>query len=142
MFKHLIYIVLLTLSTYSCINHQDDKVPIAKVYDNVLFLDDVKEMMPEQLTKEDSILFVTSYINKWAKEQLLLQKAKINLQEENENINALVNQYRQDLLINKYKEAVVEQELDTLVTEVNIETFYSSNKDIFKLNEELVKFRY
>ena len=142
MYKHLFYIVLFTLSTYSCINHQDDKVPIAKVYDKVLFLDDVKEIMPDQLTKEDSILFVNSYINKWAKEQLLIQKARINLQEENENINALVNQYRQDLLINKYKEAVVEQELDTLVTEENIENFYAGNKDIFKLNEELVKFRY
>ena len=142
MLKRLFYIVLFTLITYSCINHQDDKTPIAKVYDKVLFLDDVKEIMPGQLSKEDSVLFVNSYINKWAKEQLLLQKAKINLQEENENINALVNQYRQDLLINKYKEAVVEQELDTLVTEVNIENFYTTNKDIFRLNEELVKFRY
>jgi hypothetical protein len=73
----------------------------------------------------------------------LLKKAKINLaKNEEESIDELVEQYKQDLLINKYKEAIVKQELDTVVTQIHIDSFYNENKEIFKLNEELVKFRY
>ena len=134
--------MLLVIIT-SCVTDENDKTPIAKVYGNILYKEDIKAILPEKITKEDSLLFVSSYINKWAKEQLLLKKAKINLnKEEEESINKLVEQYKQDLLINKYKEAIVKQEFDTLVTQIGIDSFYKNNKEIFKLNEELVKFRY
>lgn len=137
----LIYI-LLVFVVFSCKRTEDDGNPVAKVYETLLYEKDILEILPENISKEDSLVFIKNYINKWAKEQLLVQKAKINLQEEKEHINTLVNQYHQDLLINKYKEAVVKQELDTLVTTADIEKFYAENKEIFKLNEALVKFRY
>ena len=84
---------------------------------------------------------VNNYINNWAKDQLLLKKAKINLNDK-ENTEELVNKYRQDILIDKYKGAAVAQYLDTVVTNENITKFYNENKEIFKLNEELVKFKY
>ncbi|MET2984058.1 peptidyl-prolyl cis-trans isomerase [Aureibaculum conchae] len=135
------YIILIFV-IFSCKRAEDEGKPIAKVYEAFLYEKDIEEILPENISKEDSIIFTKNYINKWAKEQLLVQKAKINLQEEKEEINALINQYHQDLLINKYKEAVVKQELDTLVTTADIENFYEENKQIFKLNEELIKFRY
>ena len=88
------------------------------------------------------MLLVSNYINSWAKEQLLLQKAEINLSKDQESIENLVKQYRQDVLINKYKEAVIEQYLDTVVTSEDLVKFYDENKEIFRLNEELVKFKY
>ena len=141
MYKQLPYLVLILIIA-SCINNADDKKAIAKVYDKILYEEDIKVIIPEQLTKDDSLMFVNSYINKWASQQLLLQKAKINLDTEKESIEKLVQKYKQDLLINKYKEAIVKQELDTLVTQSDIDSFYIENKDIFKLNEELVKLRY
>lgn len=127
----------------SCVNHDNTKTPIAKVNDNYLYKEDLNTILPDNLIKEDSLLFVSSYIDKWAKRKLLLNKASINLNEnEEESINKLVQQYKQDLLINKYKEAIVKQELDTFVTQNQIDSFYLENKEIFKLNEELIKFRY
>ncbi|MDY7395155.1 peptidyl-prolyl cis-trans isomerase [Aureibaculum sp. 2210JD6-5] len=134
--------IFLILVIFSCHQKEDEGKPVAKVYDTFLYEKDIKEILPENISKEDSLIFIKNYINKWAKQQLLVQKAKINLQEEKEQINTLVNQYHQDLLINKYKEAVVKQDLDTLVTTADIEKFYEENKEIFKLNEALVKFRY
>jgi hypothetical protein len=140
--KQLLYILLIVIIT-SCVDHEKGKKPIARVYDNFLYKEDIKAILSEKFTKQDSLLFVSSYINKWAKEQLLFKKAKINLdKKEEESVNKLVEQYRQDLLINKYKEAIVKQELDTLVTQINIDSFYRENKEIFRLNEELIKFRY
>ncbi|MCF6347755.1 MAG: peptidyl-prolyl cis-trans isomerase [Flavobacteriaceae bacterium] len=135
--------ILLVVIIISCVDHEKGKTPIAKVYNNYLYKEDIKTILPKRFTKQDSLLLVSSYINKWAKEQLLFKKAKINLDKrEEENVNKLVEQYRRDLLINKYKEAIVKQELDTLVTQINIDSFYKENKEIFRLNEELVKFRY
>jgi len=140
LFRIQIFIILL-LFVFSCKRTNDNRKPIAKVYNTFLYEDDIKNL-PNNYSKEDSLIFVKNFINKWAREQLLVQKAKINLQEEKEQINTLVDQYHQDLLINKYKEAVVKQELDTLVTDTDIESFYTQNKEIFILNEPLVKFRY
>ena len=141
MYKRLLFLGLILIIA-SCINNADERKAIAKVNNKILFEDDIKAILPEQLTKDDSLMFVNSYINKWARQQLLLQKAKINLDKEEQSIDKLVQQYKQDLLINKYKEAIVKQELDTLVTQSDIDSFYSENKEIFKLNEELVKLRY
>ncbi|QCX38317.1 peptidyl-prolyl cis-trans isomerase [Aureibaculum algae] len=137
----IIYIIVV-LAIFSCKRSENEGKPVAKVYENVLYEKDINEILPDNISQEDSLIFVKNYINKWAREQLLVQKAKINLHEEKEHINTLVNQYHQDLLINKYKEAVVKQELDTLVTEEDIEKFYGDNTEIFKLNEALIKFRY
>lgn len=141
MYKYLLYIVSIIIIS-SCGNGTENKTPIAKVNNNVLYQEDIKSILPEKLAKEDSLLFVNNYINKWAIQKLLLQKAKINLQEDEKSIDQLVLKYRQDLLINKYKEAIVKQDLDTLVTQVDIDSFYLKNKEIFRLNEELIKFRY
>ncbi|MCB0472778.1 MAG: peptidyl-prolyl cis-trans isomerase [Flavobacteriaceae bacterium] len=126
----------------SCLKKEESTGALARVGDQYLYEEDLKEILPADLSKEDSILFVKDFINKWAQHKLLLEKALLNLKEDQQEIDALVAQYHEDLLINKYKEAVVEQDLDTVITEDDIEKFYGQNKDIFKLNEELVKFRY
>ena len=140
--QRLVSILIVLIVIVSCVNKEVEKIPIARVHNHILLKEDIEAIVPEGLSKDDSLLFVSSFINKWAKEQLLLKKAKINLDKESDDINKLVEQYRQDLLINKYKEAIVKQELDTLVTQVDIDSFYAKNKEIFKLNEELLKLRY
>ncbi len=125
----------------SCSKKQDSQEAIARVYNAYLYEKDVIALLPNDFSKEDSLLIVKNYINNWAKDQLLLQKAKINLDDE-ESIKELIDQYRQDILIDKYKSAAVGQYLDTVVTDEDITIFYNENKEIFKLNEELVKFKY
>jgi len=139
--KLIICAILLISLISSCSKKQDDKKAIARVYDVYLYEDDLKEILPENFSEEDSAILVSNFINSWAQDQLLLQKAEINL-DDKANVDKLVDQYRQDMLINKYKSAVVEQYLDTVVTSDDISKFYNENKEIFKLNEELVKLKY
>ena len=140
MLSRYLYIFVILLF-FSCGPKDNDRKVIAKVYDTFLYEEDVDALLPKNLSKQDSVIFVKNYINKWAKEQLLIQKAEINLQEEKEQIDILVKQYEHDLLIDKYKGAVVAQELDTVISVAEIEKFYAEHKEIFKLNEALVKFR-
>lgn len=146
MIKKNFYIILIGLLIQSCSyfkSKQDvNRKLIAKVYDVYLYEDEIKSILPKKITKEDSVLLVTNFINSWAKQQLLYKKAKLNLKEEQNEIERLVNKYEQDLLIHKYKEAVILQDLDTIISNDEIEQIYIENKEIFKINEKLIMFKF
>lgn len=117
--------------------------PIATVYNQNLYQEDVKDLLPKNIAKEDSTVLVRSIINSWATKQLLLRKAEENnSQTDNSEINNLVRDYREALLINGYKERLIQQQLDTVISEEEIGDYYSENSQNFRLNEELVKTRY
>lgn len=116
---------------------------IAIVNTEKLFKEDIKSILPSNITKQDSIIIVNSFVKDWAVKRLLLDKAKNNSSLEVVNeIDELVKDYKESLLINIYKEELIKQSLDTLITEEEIDSFYKVNKENFKLNEELVKIRY
>ncbi len=115
---------------------------IARVNDSYLYEEDFIKSLPVDYTRDDSIFFRANFINSWATEQLLLQKSKINVDDKKSEIDKLVNDYRKDLLISRYKEAIIKQNLDTVVTSQDIDYYYESNKDIYRLNKVLVKIKY
>ncbi|MGK0411895.1 MAG: hypothetical protein ACJA1B_000083 [Polaribacter sp.] len=116
---------------------------IAIVNTEKLFRTDLKDVLPNNISKEDSIVLVKGYINDWAIKQLLLKKAETNSSlEDVDEINTLVKDYKESLLINSYKERLIKQKLDTVINEDEIEAFYSENKENFKLNTELLKIKY
>lgn len=137
------YLLFLLLIVFSCKKEETDTSnAVARVYDSYLYTDDITRILPEDVKGNDSILLAKNYINRWIKEQLLIKKAEINLGEGISEIDELVKSYRYDLLVNKYKEEAVKQYLDTLVKQQDLDVFYEENKEIFKLNEELVKLKY
>jgi hypothetical protein len=117
--------------------------PIASVYNQNLYKEDIVDLLPKNIDRKDSLVLVRSIINSWATKQLLLRKAEENnTQSDNSEITKLVRDYRQALLINGYKERLIKQQLDTLVEEKEISDYYSANSKNFKLNEELLEVRY
>ena len=138
-------IYLFNSCNYFIVQEKEDKSSeiIAIVNTEKLFKEDLKNVIPQNISKDDSIVLVKSFINDWAIKQLLLHKAENNnsLEVINE-INHLVNDYRESLFINNYKEMLIKQQLDTVISDVEIEDFYLKSKDNFRLNEELVKIKY
>ncbi len=120
-----------------------NSTPIASVLNTYLYLDDVKDLFPKNTTPNDSIVLLKSIINNWATQQLLLIKAQENSSlETNQNIEKLVADYKQSLLINSYKERIVKQQLDTLISDEEIDAYYTNYNQNFRLNEDLVKVKY
>jgi len=116
---------------------------VAIINTDKLFREDLLPILPKNINRTDSLVLVKSYIQDWAVNKLLLEKAKNNSSLEAVNqIDALVKDYKESLLINNYKEQLVKQQLDTLISEEELEEFYMLNKENFKLNEELVKIKY
>jgi hypothetical protein len=116
---------------------------IAIVNTDKLFKEDLKELLPRNISREDSLILTKSIIQDWAVKKLLLDAAADNNTSESlSNINNLVKDYKESLLINSFKEALIKEQLDTIVSEEEVERYYEVNNENFKLNEILVKSRY
>lgn len=144
--KYIPIYIALFIMTSSCkfLNFKDspENEAIARVHDKYLYQSDIKELFPENVSKEDSLVIVENYIYLWAKQRLLLYNSELNLSIDKAEFEKLVNEYREDLYINAYREAVVNQYTDTIISSKEIQSYYNTNKESFHLNEELVKLKY
>ena len=136
-------ISLIALCSCDFINQDNLDRPIARVNDSYLYKKDIKNLIFENTSKDDSTLIVANFINRWATKQLLIDQSIINLtQEKQDAYNNLVNQYKTDLYIEAYKSSIVAKQLDSVITFEELEKFYNQNKENFKLNDNLLKIRY
>lgn len=145
MYKNIVVIITFCLLLSSCefFKKEELGISVARVNDMYLYQSDIEDLISEGTSKEDSTIIVNNFINKWATQQLLIANAKINLSEEKQNeFNRLVEQYKSDLFTKAYQEALVNQNVDTTITIEEAKEVYERNKETFKLNEELMKFRY
>lgn len=123
-------------------NLNDDNI-IASVGDQHLYKDDLPLLLLKDKSSQDSLLIVNHYIDTWARKQILFQKATLNLSEEKqEELNNMLTTYKEDLYINTYKDALVSQNLDSLISKEEIVDFYTKNKSIFILKENLYRIKY
>lgn len=144
--KQLIFIIIVCNLCVSCdyfYKQEDDRKPIARVNESYLYDEDMAHLFTENISKEDSMLRATNFINKWATQQLLVAGAERNLSEKKlQNFNRLAKQYKNDLYATSYLEALVRRSIDTTVTKEEAKKYYSANTEIFTLKENLIKFRY
>ena len=128
----------------ACGDQSDLQGPvIASVGNKHLYYSDIEHVLPENYTVEDSINFVRSYLDGWAKKQLLLEKAELNLsKKEVADFDEQIKNYREDLLINRYKQYVVSEQIDTGISPEEIKKYYDEYRETFRLNENLIQLRY
>lgn len=143
--KKTFLILTIGLVCFSCdfFKKTDDREPIARVNETYLYKEDVEDLVPKGTSKEDSLVIVNGYINRWARQLLLMDGALLNLSEEKqEEFSKLVKQYKNDLYTKAYLEALVKKNIDTIVNEDEAKVFYEANKESFKLNDDLLQLRY
>ena len=140
-----ITIFLLSAMVVSCDYFKAPKKPkaLARVGESYLFQDDIVDLVPKGTSKKDSIAIVKSFIDRWATQKLLFEAAQRNIGKDKvSEFSALIDQYKVDLYTKDYIESLVIRQIDTVVTEVQIEEYYAKNKQYFKNSSELVKLRY
>lgn len=138
-------LLLIFFLVLSCdfLKPDSNKIPIARVNDSYLYEDDIRSLISENMSEEDSALIVNNYINRWATQQLLIDQARINLPEDQlESYEKLVQEYKNDLLSEAYKNAIVALQLDSVINEGEYRKYYEENRENFKLNDNLMKLRY
>ncbi|WP_284651377.1 hypothetical protein [Flavobacterium terrisoli] len=116
---------------------------IARVGKSYLYKSDIATLVPAGTSKEDSILMVRDFINRWASQKLLIEAAERNLSDKKKGeYNALIKQYKIDLYTKAYIEEVVKNTVDTLVTQQELKKYYDENKENFKTTGTLVRLRF
>ena len=116
---------------------------VAIVGENTLIKEDIINLVPEGLSKDDSIKILTKYIDNWALNQLIRENAELNLSEEEiEEITELSDNYYNELMITAYKNKVAAVNSDTIVNSSDVIDYYEEFRDNFKLYEDIIKGRY
>ncbi len=142
MFKLLVRYVLLTgiVALVSCnLRNDSERIPLAKVGESLLFLDDLQSILPAGLSPDDSLMMAEDYIKKWIMNELLVRKAEENLSPLQKDLTKELNEYRSSMLTYRYKMELMLQRLDTIVDESEVSAYYGQNKENFILNRDIVK---
>ena len=141
--RFLIFFASLILVS-SCSNQQEtEQKPIARVFDNYLYEDDISGLVSEGKSPEDSISIIKSYIDNWIREKLILAQAEYNLPEDQEaEIDDEVNQYRTSRIVYAYERELIREKLDTSFSEAEVQEYYDNNKKNFELKDYIVRGNY
>ena len=108
----------------------ESKNPVlAQVYNKTLVLSDI-DGIAQQMTAnaDDSLYWLQSFVDRWVAEAILMHEAKRHIQK-NIDVDKLVRDYRSSLILNNYEQALFEEELDVVITDENIEAYFSSHKE-------------
>jgi hypothetical protein len=120
----------------------ESRIPVARVFDQYLYVDELTGIVAKGSPKEDSVRLITNYITNWTKEALILHKAEANLSEEQKNVEKQLRDYRKSLLLYAYEKELIRQKLDTVVSDAETEDYYQKNQTDFQLKNNIIKVVY
>jgi len=136
----LILITIIIFTGCSRNKNSTNRIPVAKVGRVVLYYDEMPKLIQNGINEADSSAIVQNYINKWAKRELLFQKAEENLSPEVRNeIVSQLEETRANLVIYQYQRQMILEKMDTVLTETELENYYNKNEKSFYLSSNIVK---
>jgi hypothetical protein len=143
MIKNSFFLIFLTVCSCTYFKPEQKPESIARVGKSYLYKSEIATLIPVGTSKEDSLLLVRDFINRWASQKLLIEAAERNLSDAKKGeYNALIKQYKIDLYTKAYIEELVKKTVDTIVTKEELKRYYNENKENFKTNGTLVRLRF
>lgn len=132
-------LVILSLLWLSCNKSsesttQEGKV-LATVYDESLMDYEIKSLIPQFANATDSINISNAYIEQWIRESLILHEAKKDVPPD---IDKLVEDYRSSLLKVHYENKVIDSNLDSTISDSELDAFYQAHKSEYLLKEKAI----
>ena len=136
--KFLILIAILLSSCNELTSIKNDKL-VSRVGENYLYESEI----PDFSLYEDSLIRKKVFIDSWAREKILFDLSLVNLDQKSIiNLDELIERYKRDLYINSYKDILINSMVDSIISDTEIDEYYDKNLNKFKLNEDLIKFRF
>ncbi len=137
------YFLFLLLLISCDFNKKSDYNQVARVGEEFLDSSYLNDLIPKNISIEDSLELANKIISEWATSKLLLQNAQNNLNEnEKESIDEKSKKYRDNLILSDYKNKISKNNPDTVVTDNEIKVFFENNSKNFTLYNEIIQGRY
>ena len=114
---------------------------LARVGRKELSITEVKQAIPSNLKGEDSVAFAKHYVDKWLVRQLKIEEADELFPGSVNDIEKMVEDYRQTLLTGKVDQYYVEKLMNNELSDKDIAEYYNTHKSDFTLDRTLVKGR-
>ena len=115
----------------------DDPV-LASVHGMKLYMSEVVPQITPGSSPQDSVSQVRGIVQSWVREAVLIREAELQL-EPDINLNDLINDYRNSLLISNYEKTVVETQIDTVISQAELQDYYQRNKEQYQLERTIVR---
>jgi hypothetical protein len=113
--------------------------PVARVYNTYLYPEDLEGLTSEAINSADSTDIAERYIQSWIKKQLLIDKASSRIDFDEAEISRKILDYRYALMVHEFKQYHINQQLETEVTENEIQDYYQDNQDNFELKQNIIR---
>jgi len=113
--------------------------PVARVYDDYLYKEDLEGIVDEQASPEDSANIMGRYIDSWVRKQLLITEAASQIDFDEAELERKILDYRYALMVYEFEKIYVNQRVDPDVDDDEIEAYYQQNKANFELKQNIIK---
>lgn len=145
--RSFILLVIVTSLVMSCdlIRMKKDSTPgqgrkaVARVNDVYLYQDELAGIVSDRVSKEDSAIRVTTYIDSWIHKQLLISQAMKTIDINEAEVERKVLEYRYSLIGYEYQNFYINKNLDDSVSDSEIEKYYNEHIDNFILKQNIVR---
>lgn len=140
--RKIVFIIFTVVLLAACKNYNNTikRIPVADVGKVTLYRDEMPQLIQHGINDSDSTAIIQNYINKWAKRELLLQKAEENLSPEMKaEIAKQLAETRANLVIYQYQRQMMLEKMDTLISDSEMEKYYADNENSFILHSNIVK---
>ena len=136
----IIFAAICVILASSCSN--SDPNAVAHLGEAELTMEELRERIPNNISAEDSAALAQEIIQSWLKDALVLQEAEKMSDEEKLAVERRIDDYRKSLLIYSFEQDWIKKNMDTVVTNEQIQSYYDANKSSLKINEHFLKLKY
>ena len=115
------------------------EVPIAKAVDNYLYPSDLEGLLPQNISADDSTKLVERYIEDWIEKQLMIFRSSQVVDYNEAEIERKVLDYRYALIVHNFEKQYIQRNLNTEVSQEDIEKYYQEKSDNFLLKQNIIR---
>ena len=120
-------------------SRSQNDTPVARVGDEYLYLSDLNGIVKSATSIEDSAQMAERYIDVWVSRKLLLDKAMQEMEVDQDELSRRVEEYKFQLVIYDYEKLYIQENLDTAITDTEVEAYYLANSDNFVLKKNIIQ---
>lgn len=139
--RYLLFFIVLASICVACNNKGKHNKKLAEVYGKTLYESELDMNDLLLSTEKDSANVKHLFTEHWIKDQLLLRNAKIS-KEDKKAIEKLTNDYKNSLIVDFYKERLIKENIDSTISDTELNDYYKLINSNFKLSETVYNFKF
>lgn len=136
-------LILFILAFYACeeIGMSGDDTVLAEAHGRKLYLSKASKYITPNASPSDSLTQLRAYVDQWVREMVLLHEAERTLPSDIA-VDELVQDYRNSLIVSNFEKGFIEAQLDTVITDEELQVYYQRNREQYQLEQTIVRCRF